>query len=302
MVLLYVRMYNIVMIRILGKIELPEEKARGKEKISHRAIREQALQRLSRVERENVHYLQSLLAEAGAPQHILDHEGAIAEEAFRKSRGGHYEDAWIDENRERLQEKQEKAAVRNEKRDGYFAEKVLPILFNKLFQGSDYLMLNTHPEDDLEHGVDQIIFDMRTGRALCALDEIVTNDALIAQRPEKEENFQKKMERILRKHEKKHGVSVTYGMYFHEGKFQKLGPLRNLDLAVMRVERRLFYEVLRDMNFSIHTSLGEAEQQLMHYITLSLEKQIVFLESHSDKGYEDLRKLHAFLQERLEEA
>ncbi len=279
------------MIKILGKIELPQQ-AKEREGISRTQASEQAFLSMEAKRQENIALLRDRLVHLGANPYSVDERGAIRAEIFKKSLGGFIPDDLVD-NDEKYMETTEQAFIMDgrERRDGHLAEEYIFILFNKIFLGTDYLLVRTHRYDDYENGVDQLIINTKTGEVVCALDELVENKNL----PEFKRNkrFSSKLKRALKK---KNGFSIKYGLVFQNGKFQSLGHLRNLAFSILRVERDKFYQAITKSDFSLETGrLYDEEKELIRSITIFLKEQVKIFEKELDLSYDALNDFIRFL-------
>ncbi len=276
----------------LSKFNKPKSEA-----LNRKTIRENAIEQINLIKKKNIKYIQSLFIKTNAPDSFIDNNGAINSEIFKKSNGGYISDENVNYEKKAVFTRNEQSFHKNERKDGFLAEKVMLILLNKLFKNSDFVIVDSNSHDDHENGIDQVIINIRTGETICALDDFVSNDELIKNRPEKEKYYYNKIERFINK--KTNGAQLKYGAVFENGKFQKLSKLEKLPIAVLRVERDLFYKAMRDMDFSIESELDVSEIRLLKYISYSLEEQISNLSENMNVSYDSVYNLIDFFNKKL---
>ncbi len=273
------------------------KKINKKEILNRDLIREQALSKIESEEEYNIEYIKSLFKKFGAPDNFINNDGAINSNIFRMSNGGNLEDEDVDIDEKVTKIQDEQVFLKKEVKDGFLAEKIISIILNKIFNGSNYVIVSSNPYDDNNNGVDQVIININTGETICALDDFVSNDTLIKVDSSKEDRFTKKVDRIINK--KSYGARLKYGAIFKDGRFERLAQLKGLPLAVLRVERGLFYKSMRDMDFSISSDQCDSEKKLLSYMINSIEEQLSILVENVNVSYDSVYSLIDFLKKNI---
>lgn len=95
----------------------------------------------------------------------------------------------IERIKERIKEEEKERGVAEKEKKGKRLERLKTVIFNK-FLGKDSIVVRSSEYDDIINGVDNILIDKKTGKTICAFDEVCDINREI---------FKKKREKILEK-------------------------------------------------------------------------------------------------------
>lgn len=206
---------------------------------------------------------------------LLDSDGTIRMNSFRKGEGGPYqnegelkddkrfvkemEKKWSQELNQTIEEFLEN----REWKHGSLWEKAVTVIFNKILK-SDFIAVRASKFDDYHNGIDTLIIDKDTGEVICAFDEVSAEEE-----SEIDINKHKKVE----EQNEKGGAEIKYGITFKEGKPIK-ESIKNVPVFSLRLSGEELLDVLQKINFNSLEEISESELELFDKLMLSLEKQI----------------------------
>jgi hypothetical protein len=285
-------------LKILGKIELPGDG--GRKKFPYEKVRNEFIQKFEENFPFYVEKIRNKFLTLGVSENFINKDMAISGEAYKKSNGGIYKDVWVDDDKKYIDEQNKEVFNKeaNKHKDGYLAEKILPFVLNKFFEGSEYIIVNTSDYDDNYNGIDHVIFNTETGKAICALDELVGNKEMYKDG----ERYSKKEDKIKNKLKKYGGGRLKYGAVFKKGRFEEFTPLKELPFAILRVERKLMYQAMQNMSFDDSMPVHESEKEFIKDTLHYLEKQVDDFKQYveDESVYNPLLELVEFLKQKTQ--
>ncbi len=164
-------------------------------------------------------------------------------------------------------------------RDGEKLEMLAYAIFAKNL-GENFVVARSAPHDDKINGVDTILLDRKTGKLVCAFDEVGDTTGSV---------YNDKLEKVQRCN-RDGGAHLKYGLGLDEEKKIKLMNVRNVPLFYIALPKDR-------INKGIAEFIPEAERQsdfekkLFAYFTATITQQISGLELYG--------KLHPELKEKL---
>jgi hypothetical protein len=112
-------------------------------------------------------------------------------------------------------------------------------IFHK-FLKDDFIVVRSSTYDDVNNGVDNIILEKKTGKILCAIDEVTDNSGI---------KFKEKQEKIAEENLRNGGTFVKYGLGMKNEKVV-LAPQMNVPVLYLALSRDQVEKGVEDINLS----------------------------------------------------
>ncbi len=122
--------------------------------------------------------------------------------------------------------KEENIEEERKKTNGEQLEILKTAIFTK-FLGEDYIVTRTARYDDIINGIDNLVLDKKTGKPICAIDDVGETRGI---------RFDEKKEEILDK-DKERGGDLKYGLGMKDGKLI-LGEQKNIPIFYLALPKR----------------------------------------------------------------
>ncbi len=234
---------------------------------------------------------------------LIDSQGTIDMRAWAQARGGKAldelsrDEEWIrekelefsglndpkvqafyrDEYKAQTQEEMlAKYREQHQKQKGIQFEKAKTALFHKFMKGQ-FIVVRTSAHDDFRNKVDNLMINLETGGAVCALDEVRTQ--------KEDTRAQEKIEYIKDKAQKG-GMTIKYGFTFEDkGQGKKelsLKELKNVPIFCLALDSEDVDKLLEGIG-DINALPSQIEKEIFQKLVASLSDQMKIL----DKGRAD---------------
>ncbi len=146
------------------------------------------------------------------------------------------------------------------KNSGEKLETLKTCIFHK-FLKDDFIVVRSSEYDDVNNGIDNIVLEKKTGKILCAIDEVADNSGHI---------FRKKQEKIAEENLKNGGTFVKYGLDMENEKVV-LAPRMNVPVFYLALSKDQVEKGVKDFKVSGKKSDTE-EAYYKKFISSMLEQ------------------------------
>jgi len=231
-----------------------EEIEKNLEKLRNPARKEQTS--IDGVKELLKHFADEINKEYGPPD-IVDNRGAIiGEEGGKKT-----EDARF--RFKRGNESLDEYDNRMENKHSIIFEMLVTVIFNKILK-SDFIIVHTSKNDDINHHADNVIIDKKTGNIVCTLDEVKTNA--------RSRRYDEKLDKV-RKYNKRNGIFIEDGVELNEQNKLFKTANKNIPLFLLQISEEEIKEILEKMNIDSREDVSEIELKVFDKLIRSLESQ-----------------------------
>jgi hypothetical protein len=125
------------------------------------------------------------------------------------------------------------------KNSGEKLETLKTCIFHK-FLKNDFIVVRSSEYDDVNNGIDNIVLEKKTGKILCAIDEVADNSGHV---------FRKKQEKIAEENLRNGGTFVKYGLDIENGKVI-LAPRMNVPIFYLALSKNQVEKGVKDFKIS----------------------------------------------------
>jgi len=167
----------------------------------------------------------------------------------------------FEEERKRSLWKKNPEKLFEEKRMGENLEILKTAIFSK-FLGSEFAVVRASLYDDIKNGIDNVIFEKKTGNLVCALDEVGEISGKI---------YERKKEKVLERN-RIGGGKLKYGFKLEKGKLV-LKKVSNIPIFYLALPERHINEGMKNFIPSFEEK-SDFEKKLFTYFLSTLVSQI----------------------------
>ena len=144
-------------------------------------------------------------------------------------------------------------------------------IFHK-FMKDDFVVVRSSAYDDINNGVDNIILEKKTGKILCAIDEVADSSG---------DKFEEKQEKITEENLRNGGTFVKYGLGMKDEKVV-LAPRMNVPVFYLALPKDEVEKGVK--NFNISDEKSDTEKTYYKNWISSMLFQISLMSSESRKS------------------
>lgn len=208
---------------------------------------------------------------------LVDDEARIRDQAYDRDLGGPFAPTVVQDARqfvrrrereffhlqavspEAVEQRLQMARDAQAEHDGAIAEAVIAAVLDVKL-GDRYLIVRSNAYDDYAGGVDHLIVDRQTGDVVCAVDEVVADEA--------DQRLSAKQQRAERRSEH-HGSTVRFGVTFEHGRLVRK-QLEHLLTFIVPVARDTLRSALGELG---RGEPGASVEDVYARLTESLARQ-----------------------------
>lgn len=187
----------------------------------------------------------------------------------------------------------EKFNADKQKSTGILWEKAKTVLFNELLE-TNFIVVRASKHDDYNSGVDNIIINKSTGDAICAFDEINS---------EENSSFHEDKKNKVDTENKLGGATIEYGVTVKDSELVAK-QFENIPIFTLRISEDSLVELLEALSFEDKGKEEENERikiEIFEELLGSLEDQTKNLKQNENTESENiLRKIEGIINEDLD--